>query len=219
VFSREGVPSVLVTDNGTHVAAASVTEWLKSIGCKHLFIAARHPCSNGQAENFVRTLKTAIHAMESSTFSELEKNVDGFLLQYRNAAHGTTRESPAKLSRGRPLRSNMMCLDSSEVTFYRGNDLRPASGIIIKNLGKRMASILDTTDLTIHKRHIDQLRLMDTGQSVANSAASGGHNDSIPDMTQDALNLELRRSQRIQNRRDEDQNHPGDHSSSGGCGD
>ncbi|WP_353806028.1 integrase catalytic domain-containing protein [Acinetobacter baumannii] len=42
VYILEGVPSVLVTDNGTHFAASCVTELLKSVGC-------RHPCSNGQA--------------------------------------------------------------------------------------------------------------------------------------------------------------------------
>ena len=52
-FSREGIAQVLVTDNGSHFAAKDLQQWLKSIGCHSLFIAPRHPQSNGQAENFV----------------------------------------------------------------------------------------------------------------------------------------------------------------------
>ena len=31
LFSREGIPSVLVTDNGTHFTAATLTDWLKHL--------------------------------------------------------------------------------------------------------------------------------------------------------------------------------------------
>ncbi|GAA55428.1 hypothetical protein CLF_107897 [Clonorchis sinensis] len=37
MFSHEGVPTVLVTDNGTHFTAKFLEEWLKGLGCRHLF--------------------------------------------------------------------------------------------------------------------------------------------------------------------------------------
>ncbi|TNN16866.1 hypothetical protein EWB00_000088, partial [Schistosoma japonicum] len=43
VFSREGLPSVLVTGNRPHFSAESSTTWLKGIGCKYLCTAPRHP--------------------------------------------------------------------------------------------------------------------------------------------------------------------------------
>ena len=52
-FSREGIPQVLVTDNGTHFNASSLQEWLKQIGVTQLFTTPRHPKSNGLAERFV----------------------------------------------------------------------------------------------------------------------------------------------------------------------
>ena len=70
-FSREGVAQVLVTDNGTHFTDKALQTWLKSIGYHTVFTAPRHPCSNGQAENFVRTLKTAIRASSPSTIEDL----------------------------------------------------------------------------------------------------------------------------------------------------
>jgi transposase InsO family protein len=60
VFSREGIPLVLVTDNGTHFVADEVRSFLTKLGVHFMNSAPRHPQSNGLAENFVRSLKTAI---------------------------------------------------------------------------------------------------------------------------------------------------------------
>ncbi|GAA54230.1 hypothetical protein CLF_112787, partial [Clonorchis sinensis] len=38
-----------------------------------------------------------------------------------------------------------------------GNDLRPATGIVLSSTGKRMVTILDLDDLSCHRRHIDQV--------------------------------------------------------------
>ncbi len=51
-------PAVVVTDNGRHFSAKSVTDWLRQIGSQHVFTAPRHPQSNGLAENFVKTFKS-----------------------------------------------------------------------------------------------------------------------------------------------------------------
>ena len=166
IFSREGVPTVLVTDNGSHFTAKEFDEWLTGTGCKHLYTAPRHPRSNGQAEKFVRTLKSAIASSGCKTFGELDKYVDNFLLQYRNAVHATTKECPSKLSKGRILRSHICRLDSSEVKFYKGNDLRQCSGLILRNLGQRMLKIMDLEDLTIHNRHVDQVQFMESDTTV-----------------------------------------------------
>ena len=181
VFSREGIPLVLVTDNGSHFSAKAVTEWLKGIGGRHLFTAPRHPRSNGQAENFVRTLKNAIKSLEPNTFRELERGVDRFLLQYRNCEHCSTKQTPAKLSKGRSLRSNLLCVDSSNVTFFRGNDFRPSSGIVLKNMGKRMVKLMDLDDLSTHNRHIDQIRFGEPGQSVPISEVPSESNSPVSD--------------------------------------
>ena len=70
-FAREGIAQVLVTDNGTHFPAKDLQDWLKSIGCSPIFTAPRHPQSNGLAENFVRTLKTAINVATVKDFYSL----------------------------------------------------------------------------------------------------------------------------------------------------
>ena len=148
----------MVTDNGTHFTLEDLQTWQRRIGCNTLFTAPRHPQSNGQTENFVRSLKTAIRTSSPSSLEDLQTCVDNFLLQYRNAAHSTTRKSPALLFKGRNLRSSMS-LDTTEVTFFRGNNARPSEGLVLKRLGDRMFSITDRGDGTVHRRHRDQVTL------------------------------------------------------------
>ena len=197
-FSREGIPHVLVTDNGSHFAAHSVKEWLKGIGCKHLLTAPRHPQSNGAAENFVRTLKSAITSLNAKTFLELDRGVDHFLMQYRNAAHGTTHISPTTLFKKRILQTNMMCLESAEVIFHRGNDIRPSNGIILNKVGNRMYKLFDLFDGTVHNRHIDQLKFNNTDKIDTNNS----HFESLPESTieeqsEDVEPIPARRSERL----------------------
>ena len=128
LFAREGIAQVLVTDNGTHFTADHLRSWLKSIGCHMVYTAPRHPCSNGQAENYVRTLKTAIRANSPTTWEEINNCIDTFLLQYRNASHSSTGKTPAMLFKGRNLRTSAN-IDTTEITFYRGQQRKTTRGI------------------------------------------------------------------------------------------
>ncbi|VDP89163.1 unnamed protein product [Echinostoma caproni] len=156
-FSREGVPQVLMTKNGSQLCAAELKTWLDSIGCRHLRTAPRHPCSNGAAENLVKTVESAISSANPRTIVELEILLDNFLLQYRNAAHATTKESPAKLFKARSLLSSLRCVYSSDVVYFRGNELRPSRGIITRKVGQGVAEIAHLVDEMVHRRHINQI--------------------------------------------------------------
>ena len=131
---------------------------LKSLGCYTVFTAPQHPCSNDQAENFIRTLKTAVRASDPHNYDELNSCIDSFLLQYRNAVHPTTEKTPAMLFKGRNLRSSAN-LDTIEVIFYRGTNSRPCDGIVLGAKGAHMFSILDCADGSVHQRHYDQINI------------------------------------------------------------
>lgn len=57
---RAGVPPVLMRNDGTHFTDV-LAKWINSIGFKHLFTFIRHPCSNGQWKNFVKTLSSTMN--------------------------------------------------------------------------------------------------------------------------------------------------------------
>ncbi|CAH8601962.1 unnamed protein product [Schistosoma margrebowiei] len=50
---------------------------------------------------------------------------------------------------------------TKKVTYYRGNDLRPSAGIVLKNVWKSMVRTLDINDLSTHNRHVDQMQLQE----------------------------------------------------------
>ncbi|XP_057671336.1 uncharacterized protein K02A2.6-like [Diorhabda carinulata] len=61
-------------------------------------IAPFHPSSNGQAENAVKTVKQAIlKILKRSSLSELNRNLNNFLLSYRITPHCSTGKYPANL--------------------------------------------------------------------------------------------------------------------------
>ena len=69
---------------------------------RHTTSSPYHPKTNGLAERFVQTFKSA---MKSAEYDEgkLQKKLANFLIAYRNAPQSTTGESPAQLFMGRSL--------------------------------------------------------------------------------------------------------------------
>ena len=222
-FSREGVPHALVTDNGTHFTAKVVDDWLQGIGCRHLYAPPRHPQSNGLAEKFVRSLKSAVRSASPHTFEQLDRCVDNFLMQYRNAVHASTGKSPSQLFKSRNMRTNMLCLDSANVQYFQGNDFRPSNGIVLAQNGNRLITILDLDDNTVHRRHLDQTRFQTPGESVPISSVEAptdqtvlDHDESVTDDSGNEI-ADVRRSQRIQSQPRRDYKNMDRHSTCGGC--
>ena len=104
VFARFGVPEQLVSDNGPQFVSDEFEEFTKRNGIRHLRGAPYHPATNGLAERFVQSFKTALKAAKTS---QLQKQLDIFLLAYRNVEHSTTGQSPAMVMFGRPLRTRL----------------------------------------------------------------------------------------------------------------
>ena len=117
--------------------------------------------SNGLAERFIKTLKIAISTSAPTNLEELHQCIDIFLLQYRNAVHPSTGRTPAMLFKGRNLRTALN-LDSTDVTYYRGNGSQPRRGLLIHQIGSRMYHVLDRDDGSVHRRHIDQINISPT---------------------------------------------------------
>jgi hypothetical protein len=192
-FSREGIAQVLVTDNGTHFNSHALQAWLRKIGVTQVFTAPRHPKSNGQAENFVKTFKSAMFSMKPTTLTELENHMDTFLLQYRNTDHCTTHKTPSFLFKGRNLRTSSV-VDSTHVSFFRGNDNRLCQGIMLNTMGQQMLSLMDTHDGSVHRRHRDQVVITPTSalrQSVGEQPAERVHRDEsvLDDRQQDTSDV------------------------------
>ncbi|XP_030380032.1 uncharacterized protein K02A2.6-like [Scaptodrosophila lebanonensis] len=62
IFCRYGLIDTLVSDNGRQFTSVEFQTFLKNNSVKHILTAPGHPSTNGQAENFVKTIKN--HCMQ-----------------------------------------------------------------------------------------------------------------------------------------------------------
>ena len=109
------------------------------------------------------------------------------------------------------------------MTYFKGNDLRPSTGIVLSKIGKRMLNILDLNDLSNHRRHIDQVcfnynqfDFENTNESVISESISDPillNNDNVV-----SENNLPRRSERIRNMPAKNNEHLEFDSTCGGCG-
>lgn len=111
LFCRYGLVDTLVSDNGRQFTSGEFKQFLENNGVKHILTAPGHPATNGQAENFIKTLKKSILAnLKIQPNAGVDTIINRFLVDYRNIRHCTTGESPAKLFFGRSLKTRFSAL-------------------------------------------------------------------------------------------------------------
>ena len=106
IFGRSGVVKQIISDNGRTFTSEEFQTFCRNNGIIHKTSAPWHPATQGLVERFVQTFKLAMKSA-STDGGSLHQKINSFLLQYRNAPHVTTNESPAKLFLGRQLRSRL----------------------------------------------------------------------------------------------------------------
>ena len=103
LFSRFGLPEVLVSDNGVQFGSNEFELFLKSCNIKHVKSSLFFPQSNGLVERFNRTLKEAIRIAVAEG-QAVEDSVRNMLVTYRSTAQPATGHSPSQLMFGRKIR-------------------------------------------------------------------------------------------------------------------
>ncbi|KAK6054210.1 hypothetical protein COOONC_08281 [Cooperia oncophora] len=96
VFSRNGLPEQLVSDNGPPFTSAEFREYCCKRGIQQIFAPPYHPNSNGEAERFVQTFKNTLYKGLRSNKS-LENAVLDLLFEYRVTPHAATGEAPTEM--------------------------------------------------------------------------------------------------------------------------
>ena len=98
IFSRLGIPEVLISDNGPQYASKAMEDFAKSYGFNHITSSPHYPQGNALAERTVKTVKDL-----------LKKSKDPYLalMVYRATPFPWCGRSPAELLMGRQLRTDL----------------------------------------------------------------------------------------------------------------
>uniref|UniRef100_A0A2L2YNI8 Integrase catalytic domain-containing protein n=1 Tax=Parasteatoda tepidariorum TaxID=114398 RepID=A0A2L2YNI8_PARTP len=102
IFSRHGLPEILVSDNAAIFKSAEFQHFCKSNGIKQRLIAPGYPATNGQAERYVQILKTKLKCMKYHPGS-LHSKLCKLLFRYRITPLNNGK-TPSEMLFGRNLR-------------------------------------------------------------------------------------------------------------------
>ena len=101
IFSTNGLPQQIVTDNGPTFTSEAFKEFTKRNGIKHTFSAPYHPSSNGLAERAVQTFKQSLRQMQAGSITD---KISKFLFKYRITPHTTTgRDTSSRVTDGKKV--------------------------------------------------------------------------------------------------------------------
>eukprot|EP00731_Ephydatia_muelleri_P001779 Em0001g1779a len=128
LFGTYGIPEQVVSDNGPQFVADEFAIFLKQNGVKHIRCAPYHPSSNGIAERFVQTFKTAMKVNKTQ-----QKD-------YRDA-HAKFRE----------------CMVGEQVLVFDPRNKRWERGLVVERSGPT-SYVVQIRDDVLWKRHIDHIK-------------------------------------------------------------
>ena len=114
VFTREGLPEFVVTDNGVQLTSRKMKEFLKGNGITHLHASLYHPQTNGIVERINRTVKEGIQIgnLEGKSPRLATREI---LSAYHTTPNTTTGKTPFQLMRGRCARTKLQIIPAENV--------------------------------------------------------------------------------------------------------
>ena len=91
-FAILGLPSTVVSDNGSCFCSEEFEQFCRANGIKHIKSSPYHPSSNGLAERAVQTVKVGL----KKTNDNIEDRLYTFLARYRVTPQATTGRAPSE---------------------------------------------------------------------------------------------------------------------------
>ncbi len=98
IFSEQGIPAKVVSDNGRHFDSAQYREFSQTWGFDHVTSSPHFPQSNGFVERMIQTVKNSFKKAKSPEMA---------LLCIRTTPVDSTIPSPAELLYGRKIQGNL----------------------------------------------------------------------------------------------------------------
>lgn len=100
ILARFGVPTLVISDNGTQFTDQRSQDYLRNIVIKQSFTSVEHPQANGLAEAANRVILRGIRRRLYTAKTQWAEELHVVLWAYRTTPHSTTGESPFRLTYG-----------------------------------------------------------------------------------------------------------------------
>ena len=217
VFSRNGLPDTIVSDNATSFSSYEFKDFLDKNCIVHVTPPPYSPSSNGQAERAVRVIKDLLKKNVNGNFKLRLLNV---LLYYRTVPHSATKVSPCTALNNRSyvtlkekvnprfLPDVKPKLNNKNIPIFKEGDNVLAlnfhngpkwySASVLKVLGKNIYNVYVHELNTVWKRHKHQL-LSANSKSNENDVPNCAEFPSKLDQSSQT-DIVLRRSSRLMNK-------------------
>lgn len=102
VFSQNGVPEFIISDNGSQFTSGNFRSFLFALGVKHITTSVARPQGN-QSERENRNLKYALKIFHSQTQQRWDENLNYLMIGINSAHHESIGMTPAMALMGREL--------------------------------------------------------------------------------------------------------------------
>ncbi|XP_061714623.1 uncharacterized protein K02A2.6-like [Cydia pomonella] len=109
IFASQGLPDVLVSDNGRTFTSEDFNSFLRRNHIRHIFTPPYHPATNGQIERAVQTFKNKLKKMAATNMPWSEKLAKA-LYALRTVPNSSTNKTPAEMLNGRKYRTAISSL-------------------------------------------------------------------------------------------------------------
>ncbi|CAF1595174.1 unnamed protein product [Rotaria magnacalcarata] len=120
-FCKYGVPSVILSDRGTHFHNRLMENIQKLIGYNHIYSTAYHPQTNGVVERFNATFIPQIAKLQNAQANNWDEYLQAVVFAYNSGIHKVTQFSPYQLLFGRSPRLPIHA-PSAHYTFTKPHD-------------------------------------------------------------------------------------------------
>ncbi|CAF1525917.1 unnamed protein product [Rotaria sp. Silwood1] len=120
-FCKFGIPSVILSDRGTHFQNKLMENLQNLIGYNHIYSTPYHPQTNGIAERFNATFVTQISKLQNAQHNNWDEYLQAVVFAYNTGVHKSTKFSPYELLYGRTARLPIH-IQPKEFTFLKPSD-------------------------------------------------------------------------------------------------
>ena len=155
MWTRVGVPTEILTDNGSQFVGGIMTEVNRLLAMKGLRCAPFHAQCNGLCERFNGTLKQMLRRLCGDKPKDWDRYIPALLFAYREVPQESLGYSPFELLYGRSVRGPIQILKELWTNQAMPEEVRTPSEYVV-NLRERIADVCELAQANLdvaRKRH------------------------------------------------------------------